>query len=48
MRALMVAMLTLWVATCGQKGPLELPEPRSAPATFAADPSALAERVDGS
>ena len=29
MRALIVAMLTLWTATCGQKGPLELPEPRT-------------------
>ncbi len=32
MRALMVVILTLWVATCGQKGPLELPEPSAAQA----------------
>ena len=33
MRALMVTILTLWAATCGQKGPLELPEQTSAPAS---------------
>ena len=46
MRALMVTIITLWAATCGQKGPLELPEPQAAQVALDTAHGAVAKHLD--